>query len=251
MAVDVENLRLQLRNFRTRAAAIDEAVNAGRAAVEPVIQLLNDRNEATRWSAMKILAEIGDTRGVGPLIALLERGKNAMEAANALRTITGRDFGEDAAAWRKWASDAGAVDGAQERPALSDQELMEAATKDLPAGMAAKGNRYAVKVSLPNGRSQRVRVDFGVKDSEGEPLVRLYTPCGKAGEERYEWALRNNMNLPYGAIAIARIEGERYFVMVNTYLRATVDPEDISKTLMTLAAKGDAVEKILTGEDRF
>ena len=239
MAVDVENLRLQLRNFRTRAAAIDEAVNAGRAAVEPVIQLLNDRNEATRWSAMKILAEIGDTRGVGPLIALLERGKNAMEAANALRTITGR------------ASDAGAVDGAQERPALSDQELMEAATKDLPAGMAAKGNRYAVKVSLPNGRSQRVRVDFGVKDSEGEPLVRLYTPCGKAGEERYEWALRNNMNLPYGAIAIARIEGERYFVMVNTYLRATVDPEDISKTLMTLAAKGDAVEKILTGEDRF
>jgi len=250
MTIDVDALRGQLRNFRTRAAAIDEAVAAGPEAVEPAIELLNDRNEATRWSAIKILSEVGDPRALPPLIALIERGKNALDAANALRAITGRDFGEDAAAWRNWAANEKTAEtSAAPALELSDDALVEAATRDVDARVASKGNRHTVEVSLPEGRKQVVYIDFGAKDSEGAPLVRLYTPCARADKDKYEWALKNNMNLSYGAIGLARMEGEPWLAMVDTHLRATIHPEELAKSILTLARKGDVVEKLLAGND--
>ena len=252
MTIDANALRGQLRNFRTRASTINYAVAAGPEAVEPAIELLNDRNEATRWSAIKILSEIGDPCAVPPLIALLERGKSALEVANALRAITGRDFGEDAAAWLKWASNEKTVETSTAQPLeLSDDALVETATRDFDARIASKGNRYRVEVSLPEGRKQVVYIDFGAKDSEDAPLVRLYTPCAQADEGKYEWALKNNMNLSYGAIGLARMEGKRWFTMVDTHLRATIHPEELAKSILTLAGKGDVVEKLLSDRDKY
>ena len=80
--------------------------------------------------------------------------------------------------------------------------------------------------------------------------MRLYTRCGPAVAERYGWALKHNLRMPYGAIGIANLEGVPCFVMLNTHLRATVDPEDIQKSLTTLATKGDDVEKLLAREGK-
>jgi serine/threonine-protein kinase len=39
------------------------------------------------------------------------------------------------------------------------------------------------------------------------------------------------------------------FVMVDTYPRATVNPEEIRKSVLEVAYRADAVEKLLTGVD--
>lgn len=252
MAIEVDVLREKLKNFRTRAAAIDEAISLGEEAVEPAIELLHDRNEATRWSAIKILSEIGDQRAAPALIALLERGKSAIEAGNALRVITGQDLGDDADSWRAWAAAEPTADTIiPEQIELSDDALIRAATHGLNVAIASRGDRHTVEVLLPDKRKQRVCVDFSATDSEGAALVRLYTPCAKASADKYEWALKNNMNLSYGAIGLARIEGEYWFTMVNTHLRATVHPEALAKSILTLARKGDTVERLLSGEDKY
>ena len=249
MAIDTQMLRAQLADFRTRKEAITAAVETGDEAIDAAVDLLNDRKESVRWSALRILSEIGDTRAVAPLIAMMEKGKSTTEAANALAHITGQHFGEDLAAWRSWAKEA-QPDTARERKALSNPELVQAGTEGLDASVETKkDDRYLVTVRLPDGRSQRVYVVFSAKDTEGEPIVWLYTPCGESTPDKYEWALKKNLRLPHGAIGIAKIEGVNCFVMSNTHLRATVDAEDIAKSILALATHGDAVEKMLTGED--
>jgi len=250
MSIDSKTLRAQLADFRTRKEAINNAVLAGGDAAPAAIELLGDRKEAIRWSAIKILSDLEDTRAIGPLIELIEDGKSVVDAANALHVITGQDFGEDGAAWRGWASQSGGVQVATERKRMSDEELVKAAIDDIPAQVAMRKGRYVVTVHLDDGRSQTVYIVFSAKDSVGEPIVWLYTPCCEAASDKYEWALKQNLRLPHGAIGIARIDGKNCFVMSNTHLRATVDPDDIAKSLMTIAVKGDSVEKMLAGEDK-
>ena len=192
MEMDIEQLRRGLRHPDTRSSVIDAAIDAGKASIEPLIQLLNDRNESVRWSAVRILSEVGDERAVGPLIALLERDKNVTEAANALRSITSQDFGEDPHAWRKWASGATKLDVSMSSHTMSDADLMTAATRDLPVVVHNGDRQYSIDVTLPGGRSQQVWVDFSRNDTSGQPIVQLCTPCGNANSRRYEWALKLN-----------------------------------------------------------
>jgi len=251
MAMDIDQLRRGLRNIRTRSATINAALDGGEACVEAAIQLLNDRDEGTRWSAIRILAEIGNARTVAPLIALLDCGKNVTETANALRSITGQDFGEDAEAWRRWAREKPELGASATPDILSEEELLAAATRDLPVTVSGGEQQYAVDVSLSGGRSQQIWVDFSQTDPSGQPLVQLCTPCGDADEKRYEWALKLNMSMPYGAVALALLDETLCFAMVNTHLRATVHPEEIAKSIMTLAREGDNIEKALTDKDRY
>jgi len=247
MTIDTEALRDQLRDFRSRSAAIDEAASAGADALEPAVELLADRSDSVRWSAIRILAEIGDERAVGPLVGLLERGRNTTDAANALRAVTGQDLGDDPTAWRAWMSNAGATDDSW----LSDEELIAAATRGLDAAYTAGERPCGVTVSLADGRKQSVWIDFDQTDGDGEPIVQLCTACGPARSEHYEWALKLNMSIPYGAIGVASLDDSYCFALVDAYARATVDPEEIAKSLVCLAAQGDAIEKALTEGDQY
>jgi len=246
-----ETLRRGLRNIQTRSTTIDAAVNRGDTAVDCVVPLLQDRNEGVRWSAIRILAEIGDERAVGALIALLDQSKNATDAVNALRTITGEDFGEDAAEWRRWAARDPEIRNAAAGPMLSDEELVERATRELPVTVTGRTPAYVADVSLPDGRSQRVWIDFSRTDPQDRPLVQLCTPCGKADSGQYETALTLNMSIPFGALALATLDDTLCFAVVDAYLREIVHPEDIAESLMSLAANGDSVEASLSKDDRF
>jgi len=251
MAVDVEELRRGLRDHRTRSATIDRALDYRAEHIEPTIELLSDRNEPVRWSAIRILSEIGDERAIEPLIGLVERGRNATDAANALRAITGQDFGDDAAEWRRWRSGGSDTPIEQKTAILSDDDLLAEAARDLPIVVDGGEQRYTATVSLAGGRSQRVWIDFSRKDPEGRPIVQLATPCGVSDPARYEWALKLNMSIPYGAVALALLGKSLCFAMVDTHLRATVDPQDIATSVMTLARQGDSIEKALASEDRY
>lgn len=249
MPFTTEQLREGLRDFRSRAKTIDDAVSEGSVNADAAIALLGNRNEAVRWSAIKILSDVGEHSAVEPLIGLLERHINVMDAANALRRITGQKFGLEPDAWRGWLS--GGADAEVESVGLAEGEMLNLALKDLPVSVSGSDGQYAVDVDLGEGRSQRVWLDFTRQDPEGRALIQLCTACGDVQESRYEWALKLNMTIPYGAVGIAKLGDMLCFAMVDSYLRETADPIQIGQSLMTLARRGDKIEKTLGGEERF
>lgn len=249
--MNTDQIRRGLRNIKTRYATINAVVEKADTIVDEVVPLLQDRNEGVRWSAIKILSEIGDDRAIGSLIALLEQSKNVTDAANALRAITGQDFGDAPNEWRHWAMQDSKVQNVADADILLDEDLIAAATRDLPMTVSGKGPEYSVDVSLPDGRSQQVWIDFSRKDPNGRPIVQLCTPCGEADQQQYEAALKLNMSIPYGAIAIASLDNILCFAIVDSHLREIVRPEDIAESIMSLARYGDSVEKSLFGKNRF
>lgn len=219
--------------------------------IDPLLVLLQDRNEGVRWSAIRILSEIGDKRAVGSLITLLEQSRNTVDVARSLRAITGReDLGDDAQEWTKWAMQDPETRNSAGGALLSDDDLMEAAIQDLPVTLKrGEAGVNLLQVSLPEGRSQQLWIDFTQSDPEGQAIVQLSTPCGLADAGRYESALKRNMSIPYGAIALGTLNDALHFVMVDSYLRRTAHPADIAESIMSLAAHGDAVEQSLCEED--
>lgn len=249
--MNTEQIRRNLRNIKTRAATINAAAETGSAIVDDILPLLQDRNDGVRWSVIKILSEVGDHRAIGALITLLEQGKNTTDAANALRAITEQDFGDAPEAWKNWVMQDVDIRNTIGTGILSDKDLIMEATRGLPATVSGEGQEFCVQMSLPEKRSQQVWIDFSKKDPLGRPLVQLITPCGNADPERYEEALKLNMVIPFGALAIASLDDKDCFAIVDAYLRATAHPEVIADSIVSLAHHGDAVEQSLSQEDRF
>ena len=251
MNIDSDELRRGLRKFQSRAMVIEAAIDEGEGCIDVILPLLHDRNESVRWSAIRILTEIGDGRAIAPLVGVIERGKNVTAALNALTTISDQDFGSDTKAWRAWLLEDPDLRATASEGILSNEALVTAAIEGLPATISGDGDAYAATVTLEDGRTQEIWIDFSKSDGGEQAIVQLCTPCGEADPPRYEWALKLNMSIPYGAIALAELDGSQCLAMVDSYLRATVDPEDIAKSLMSLARQGDAIEKALVHEDRY
>jgi len=110
----------------------------------------------------------------------------------------------------------------------------------------AKG--YEVTVRLPDGRRQRVYIETS-EHAATDRLLLIFTNCCVADPSYYEEALRMNAKVSHGALAIRNIGGEPHFVMVDTYPRATVDAEEIRRSVFELAMQADAVEQLLSDED--
>jgi eukaryotic-like serine/threonine-protein kinase len=112
------------------------------------------------------------------------------------------------------------------------------------------GEKFRIEVGLPEGRHQTVFIepsDHAIADR----LVMIYSLCGDARPEYFETGLRLNAQMAHGGLAIREIGGTPQFVMIDTYPRSTVDVEEIRRSVLELANKADAVEKLLTGGDRF
>jgi len=249
--MDTQTIRQGLYNIKTRASTMDALIEKGREISSDIVPLLQDRDEGIRWAAIRILAEIGNEDVILPLIHLMEQSKNVSEVIRSLQTITGQNFGDKTAAWRKWATQKKLEKGGLPAELLSDKELMAAAIKDLLVTITGEGQEYVVSVPLPDRRNQNIRIDFSIKDADGHPGVQLTTPCGPAVPEQYEEVLKLNMSIPYGAIGLAMLDDTLFFALVHTHLRATVHPEDIAKSIMCLARHGDALEKTLSPKDNF
>lgn len=109
--------------------------------------------------------------------------------------------------------------------------------------------RHELSVRLPDGRRQVVYVE----NSEHvmvDRLLLIYSICCPATTDYFETALRLNSSVCHGALAIRDVGGAPYFVMIDTYPRSTVDPEEIRRSVLEIATHADAVECLLTGQDR-
>lgn len=126
--------------------------------------------------------------------------------------------------------------------------LVEAFHADRTASWSRTGQKYEVTIQLEEGRNQRVFLqpsDHGTT----ERLLLIYSICCPAREDYYEAALRMNSDIPHGSLALREIDGTLMFVMVDTYPRATVDAEEVRRSVLEVARCADAVERHLTGRD--
>lgn len=129
-------------------------------------------------------------------------------------------------------------------------ELLRLGTADDPCiDLQRCDTCYVVTVTLPGGRRQKVFVDES-KDPLSERLVRFSSMCGPASSEHFERALRMNSRIAHGALAIRQIDGSEQFVMVDSYPRGTLDPEEIRRTVWEVAVYADELERELTGDDK-
>ncbi|HRU05766.1 MAG TPA: HEAT repeat domain-containing protein [Candidatus Brocadiia bacterium] len=245
---DCVGLVEMLRSFRTRKEAMDRLVEQGEAAVGPLVEALASRNEGVRWAAARCLGEIGSREAAPRLIELLDSPSDAETARGALTMIFGADLGGSPGPWRD-ALAGRSQKGGPASQAAEDERLLAEATRGLDATVTTTGGTSFVEMLLADGRRQKVRVVMGATDSEKSPIVIVYTECAPADPKLYEFALRTNLSLPYGALALREVDGRDRLVLFNSLSRECLSPQALRKTIVSVAEKGDQIERRLTGQD--
>ena len=170
-------------------------------------------------------------------------------AHDALVKIAGQDLGPMAEEWLRWAERHGAAGrggGVAAEAELDDDRLIELALEGSAVGLRREAEgRYAVDFTFEGGRRQGVAVRFGSTDHEGAAVVIVYANCGEASPEHYEKALRLNLRMPYGAIALRDTGGVPCFVMFNTILRQGLSPIELHKSIFTVAERAARADQQL------
>ena len=149
-------------------------------------------------------------------------------------------------------SDTGSPSASEEPAPPPDREtLVRSAVGEAEGEIQKRPYGFKVRVNLSSERKQIVRVVFDRSDPDGDPALLVYTVCGGADEKRFRWALKVNARLPYGALALREVEGKEQFILINTLPEADTTRLELRKVILTLAEKGDVIEKRLTGKDRY
>lgn len=232
----------QLYAPQTRRLARQKLLAA--RAIEPLLECLQSTNESVVWAAVQSLGELRATEAIEPLIVLLERDVLEIDVGESLAQITGKDLGTDPAKWR------GALGATPEASRFDAAECMAHTADYLGVRATGSGKSYRLRLSLPDGRTQKVAVFFNRHDADGHELVVVYSECGPAQPKYYEAVLRKNLSMPSGAFAIRDIDGVANFVVVDTMMVGAVTPGTLARKIEQIAVRADQVEKQLTQEDR-
>jgi len=265
MSQDAESLVRQIMDFRMRSEACRQLVMIGEPAVEALCKALAHRLPAVRWAAANCLLQIGSQKAVPSLIEALDDMEVASVAADALSSITGQKIGADEAKWREWYESETGKSPEQEtgagttekKPRTATQEfgspeaLLEESIKGLGASMEQhRENEFNVYLTFEGGRQQRVRIIFGRKDRDGAELVIVFSDCGPAEKLPAEKALKMNLYIPYGALALREKRGQPWMTLVNTLLLEGTNPYVLGRTIQEIARRADKVERVVTGSDK-
>ncbi len=130
------------------------------------------------------------------------------------------------------------------------EELARSCERDDNRVVAPHEDGFVVQVDLKSGRHQAVYImPHTLRD--GAELVRVFTKCGPPAEQSLEWALRANMKLTQGALAIDKNDGEKEFVLINCFLASELTPAELKDAVKRIAFYGDWVETKLSDLDEF
>jgi len=133
---------------------------------------------------------------------------------------------------------------------LSLEDLAKTCAKEGVRTVEPDSEGFVVRVALKDGRHQAVHLrEF--KREDGVKLVQVYTVCGKADETSYGWALRANMKLIQGAVALAKQGDDERFVLTMTFLAGEITRPEIKAAVKEAAYYGDWIEQKVTGQDEF
>lgn len=106
---------------------------------------------------------------------------------------------------------------------------------------------FVVTVKLDGSRIHRVYL-MPAKFRE-KSVIRLFTLCGEATDEKLSWALRANTKLFHGAFATLKFNGENHLAIVNNILKDEATPNVIKRGVKEMAFYGDWLEKKLSDLD--
>ncbi|QDU29297.1 Serine/threonine-protein kinase PrkC [Anatilimnocola aggregata] len=127
--------------------------------------------------------------------------------------------------------------------------LVTKALAELSVDFTSSDRLIVATMRLAEGRSQRVHIEVCPAQLGESRLIRIYSVCAPIDETYFRRALEFNATMPHGSLAIQDIDGEPHFVMLNSYLQATCEPEDIRRSVQEVARWADDVEQMLTGRD--
>jgi len=130
-------------------------------------------------------------------------------------------------------------------------KLVDAALRDLIVTREDHEHRITLSVPQAGGRMQRVCVEECAAPIGQERVVKIYSICGPANPDYFRRALELNARLCHGSLAVEDVMGTPHFVMVNSFPRATCDPEEIRRSVVEIGRWADEVEKKLTVADRY
>lgn len=181
-------------------------------------------------------------------------GKMATQALVALQSFSDEMDVDVRRAIDEWLGKAAAivknVKPMAEARAYTLEELVRSVAKEGSRDVEADGDGFVARVTLKGGRSQSVHVREFLRE-DGVKLVQVYTVCGRADEKAYAWALRANMKLIQGAVALSKDGEDERFVLSTSFLADQVSKVEIKSAIKETAFYGDWIEQKLSKQDEF
>jgi serine/threonine-protein kinase len=134
---------------------------------------------------------------------------------------------------------------------LRDSEsLVRESVAGLACRVQGRGEQFRILFPLPDERLQEVHLEVTL-GRHGDRFLSVFSVCGPALPEHFEFALRLNAELTYGSISVRSVDGQPTFVMTRTFPRERVDPVEVRAALLEIARRADHVEQLLTDADRY
>ncbi len=216
-----------LYDFRTRPRAIREILRHHQTTAAPkLLPLLDDIDPAIVWVAIRLLGDVGESKSVDKLMEKKNDPENAQVAVQALRKL--------------------GVSVEQESALPSSvhtggEELKEGDVETL----------YKSVLVIPGAIAERTDDGFHVQMRVGEKNFEIYATFRKLEDETIQLkvrcdtgvafqesqakkALELNAELEGGCVAVATLDGEERFVIVDSHLTQTSDPQELRNTLQAL-----------------
>lgn len=222
----LDDLFQQMRNFRTRPAAVNALRERGGEAVDRLTDLLKGNDIDQAWLAAQLLGDIGDERAIEPLKERAGHPDLITIIRDALEKL-GEEREDEIKVARPYA-DRDATD-------LTDAQLLEAAVSHRHV-LTKREHDDSWTVPIPLGDEEvPVKVVFPRDDEDGATVTVYVNTEVEAKPEHFEKVLRLNTRLPHGAVGIQTLRGNDVFVLTETQLRETADPPELEKAIFNLA----------------
>jgi serine/threonine-protein kinase len=134
---------------------------------------------------------------------------------------------------------------------LRDTEsLVRESVEGLACFVQGGRDHFRVLFPLPDNRLQEVYLEVN-RGRRGERFLSVFSVCGPAHPDYFEFALKLNAELTYGSLSIRNVNGQAMFVMTRTFPRDRIAPVDVRAALLEIARRADRVEQQLTDADLY
>jgi len=134
---------------------------------------------------------------------------------------------------------------------LRDTEsLVRESVEGLTCFVQGGRDHFRVLFKLPNDRLQEVYLEV-TQGRHGERFLSVFSVCGPALPEHFEFALKLNAELTCGSLSIRNVNGQPMFVMTRTFPRDRIAAVDVRAAFLEIARRADRVEQELTDVDLY
>jgi membrane protease subunit (stomatin/prohibitin family) len=136
-----------------------------------------------------------------------------------------------------------------QRVHVDPQKLVDQVIANSGWTVEKSDNVWEVIVPIGSLRKQKLTVEFGHKDAEGQEMVRYSSVCGPATPENSMQLLQFNAEMVHGAFAVHSTDSGDMVVVQANEIVDTMDLLEVMRVMTAVAWQADKVEEKLTGGD--